>query len=176
MSLCVNTGCKGKAIPSSDICRSCTNQLSLISRMMRKTKTLQNGCIEYFGTKTKNGQLRQISYRGRMWPAARFSYFIHKGNIPIGMVVCHACDYPPCVNINHLFIGSNKDNSRDASQKFRLSHGEKHWARKLSDCEVSEMRTAYSSGMWSFAALSRKYGVSESAASRAIRKITWRHI
>lgn len=40
-------------------------------------------------------------------------------NIPPGMVVCHKCDNPPCINPDHLFVGTLSDNTQDMLQKFR---------------------------------------------------------
>jgi hypothetical protein len=52
--------------------------------------------------------------------AHRFSYQIHKGEIPEGVFVCHSCDIRNCVNPNHLFLGSPKDNWQDGFDKGRI--------------------------------------------------------
>ncbi len=52
--------------------------------------------------------------------AHRVSYTMHKGEIPSGMYVCHTCDNKKCVNPNHLFLGTPKDNWQDGFNKDRI--------------------------------------------------------
>lgn len=51
--------------------------------------------------------------------AHRYMYRLYKGDIPDGMDVCHQCDVRCCVNPNHLFIGTRKDNIQDMWSKGR---------------------------------------------------------
>ena len=64
-------------------------------------------------------------YMGEIKRAHRASWIIHKGPIPDGMYVLHKCDIRECVNPDHLFIGTQKDNMGDRDRKNR-----NYWASK----------------------------------------------
>ena len=52
--------------------------------------------------------------------AHRASYMMHVGPIPKSLYVLHKCDVKECVNPEHLFVGTQKENLVDASRKGRL--------------------------------------------------------
>lgn len=70
------------------------------------------------------GSLNRAGYgtgcvKSRALLAHRFSWTAYVGPIPDGMLICHKCDTPACVNPAHLFLGDHMDNMRDAAQKGR---------------------------------------------------------
>ena len=89
------------------------------TRFNSKIKQMENGCIEFTGGKNKGyGKFYIDEIIGTVF-AHRFSYELEFGKIPDGLIVCHKCDNPSCVNINHLFLGTHKDNSDDKINKGR---------------------------------------------------------
>lgn len=62
------------------------------------------------------GQLRIGSRRSQ---AHRVSYELFVGSIPEGMCICHTCDTPSCINPDHLFAGTHKENTADMIAKGR---------------------------------------------------------
>lgn len=105
------------------------------------------------------GQLA-VDHRHRQ--AHRVAWELTHGPIPAGQCVCHRCDTPPCVNPDHLFLGTQADNIRDAVAKGRLVFA-KH-LRKLTDVQRQAVRATYRRGMTN--QLAAEYGVSRGTIQR----------
>ena len=95
------------------------------------------------GTKNQAGygQLR-IGRNGPSVSVHRLSFMLHKGDIPIGLHVLHTCDNPPCVNPDHLYTGTAKDNAQDCIKRGRRAETHQPHARfrKLTDDQVRDIR------------------------------------
>lgn len=84
-------------------------------------------CWEWLAWRDKDGY-GNTTLSGKFWRANRASYRIYKGKIEDGLHVLHTCANPPCVNPNHLFLGTSKDNVNDMLAKGRGNppKGENH--------------------------------------------------
>lgn len=112
--------------------------------------------------------------------AHRVSWELHFGPIPDGLFVLHYCDNPPCVRPDHLFLGTNTDNLRDASKKGRTGpqlhperyQGENGHRTKLTERDVRDIRRATASQQ----AIAAQYGINPSSVSKIVLRKTWKHI
>jgi hypothetical protein len=77
-----------------------------------------NSCWEWIGNTNKNGY-GTIRFNRKNWLAHRLTFTLLVNDIPKGAVILHACDNPPCVNPNHLFVGTPYDNLMDMHNKGR---------------------------------------------------------
>lgn len=94
---------------------------------------------------------------GRSVRAHRVSWLLKHGSWPpAGLCVLHRCDNPPCVNPDHLFLGTHKDNVHDAMRKGRRHQQD----TKLEGLEISEALALSDTGM-TFEAIGALYGVSK---------------
>lgn len=85
---------------------------------------------------------------GKVERAHRVAWMLFKGPIPEGLLVCHVCDIPLCVNPDHLFVGTHQDNMKDAMEK-RLLAGKRllpNSRPRLNDEMVRKLRFARSKG------------------------------
>jgi len=95
-----------------------------------------SGCWLWLASVDKDGY-GQFLYGKR---AHRYSYEYYNGVIPAGVCVLHKCDNPSCVNPEHLFLGTNRDNINDMVNKGRSLSGIKNPAAKLTEDDVSNIR------------------------------------
>jgi hypothetical protein len=97
------------------------------------------------------------------------------GEIPEDKWVLHKCDNPPCVNPNHLFLGTDQDNANDREAKSRGGSfkGPHPWKRFFSDSEVEGIRKMRDEG-FSFRRIGEQFGCSPSNVLYVCRGDTYR--
>lgn len=79
-----------------------------------------SGCTLWLGSVYGIGY-GKVSWQGRQRPAHRMAWIDAHGSIPNGLLVLHKCDVPSCINVDHLFLGTDADNAADKARKMRTT-------------------------------------------------------
>lgn len=144
-----------------------------------------SGCLLWIGHVSQKGY-GQFHRSGKQISAHRTAYEIFVGPIPDGLLVCHRCDTPSCINPDHLFVGTPSDNIRDMIQKGRgkgknpragkswngARRGERNPRAKISEEQVLTIRADPRPQ----SVIAAEYGISQSAISRIKRRQDWSHL
>lgn len=134
-----------------------------------------DGCWLWAGACHPRGYGKLI-IRNRVEAAHRVSWAIHQAD-PGDLCVLHRCDNPPCVNPEHLFLGTDLDNKKDMFSKRRgvNPRGERHGRTPFTEADVRAIRTRREAGE-SYGALGREYGVTRVAIRNICLKRSWSHV
>lgn len=150
----------------------------LIDRFKSKmSKPNNNGCILWNGAKRIGYGCITICNKGKykLHSAHRISYELFIGKITKNKIVCHKCDNKLCVNPNHLFIGTHKQNTQDMINKKRHSYGEKQGSSKLKTKEVIKIKKMLKKGIYQ-RIIAEKFNVCKSTIYTIKNNINWKHI
>lgn len=125
----------------------------------------RDGCLVYEGSPSR--RYGEIRVGGGMIKTHRYAYEYAYGPILAGLCVCHSCDEPKCVRLEHLFLGTHAENMADMVRKGRQRclSGENNKNAKLTNAAIVLMREARSAGE-PRKALATRFGVSENTVSR----------
>ena len=119
-------------------------------------------CNIWEGAIWSQGRYGMRKFNGKSMGAHRAAWIELNGEIPKGLVVCHKCDNGLCVNPNHLFLGTMKDNMQDCKAKGRLLNGNQKGINnnnsKYSYEQYAQIKKDRESGM-SYLKLKEKYNI-----------------
>lgn len=157
----------------------------LRERLAQKIRKLEH-CWMWLGAKTEQGYGIATLDNGVHTTAHRAMWIAERGQIPKGLHVLHACDMRDCVNVDHLWLGTQKENLQDMVRKNRArksarppkqtipfpSRGERNPRCKLTERGVREIRLLLSQNQ-PRALIMRQYGISRSTLSHISVGRTW---
>lgn len=111
---------------------------------------------------------------GKQWLAHRAFWTAYRGPIPHGLSVLHHCDIRTCINPDHLFLGTYKDNSDDMIAKGRRSRSDGRYNGRaiLTDADVAFIRSTPPGTR----GLAGQFQVTRSAICRARKGFSWNKI
>jgi len=167
----------------------------------------ETGCWIWVGTTDRGwAKYGQFSCYNKNIRAHRAAYELWKLElIPEGMVVRHQCDNPPCVNPDHLILGTYADNTRDMIDRGRQPRGENHWSRfyperiargegshkspppgtqrgsrnagaRLTEADVVEIRRLRAETKLTIKQIAFRYGVYHTTIEAVIYRKNWAHV
>lgn len=135
----------------------------------------QEGCWGWKSFIDSTGSGVLSSKKNRL-SAYRASWIIHCGPIPEGLLVLHKCHNRICTNPEHLYLGTNKDNTRDMMLAGRGNFNQQNSKNaKLNKEKVTLIKSLISQGI-SLTKIARQFLVSRGTIQDIVRKKTWRNI
>ena len=134
-------------------------------------------CHFWSGALTKGGYGKFADGFGSWNLAHRVAYEQKFGKINNGLYACHKCDNRLCVNPDHLFLGTAKNNAadRDAKKRRVPLKGEKHGRNKLKSEQVLEIRSLYSTGSSTWE-LGKRFDVNSKTIRDIVNRKIWSHL
>ena len=143
----------------------------LIVRIKENSIAREDSCIVWTGTKNRAGygMIHFAKMLGEGWEpstsASRAHYMAHHNVIlERNQFVCHKCDNPACVNIDHLFVGTPTENIQDCIKKGRRA--KEYKPHKRVRVHSDELILAIKQARGKLKEVADKYGVSESYVSK----------
>lgn len=142
----------------------------IFERFIRKVNKTEKGCWLWNSAMTTRGYGQFYTYEnGRDKPtrhqANRLAWELFRGPIPEGLFVCHTCDVRHCVNPEHLFLGTPKDNTQDMLKKSRGVQCKP----KLTLEQAEQIRQLYKTGEYSYLQLAKLFNVSVIPIQRVLK-------
>lgn len=130
-----------------------------------------SGCLLWASAVNRKGY-GHMMWRGKTHLAHRVAWACANGPIPAGLLICHRCDVPSCINPDHLFLGTNAANMADmvAKERQAAKSGELNGNAKLSASQAAEIRAATGT----LTDVAARFGISKSMVSLIRRGEAWK--
>lgn len=147
----------------------------LLERFMKYVNiNNDSGCWDWIGNIDHYGYGR-IGFKMKAYRASRASILLFKNIDPGKLFVCHKCDNPKCVNPDHLFVGTQKDNMIDCKSKKRTASGSRNGTSKLKEDDIKIILELARENK-THLEISKIFGVSRSNIGSIINKKRWKHL
>lgn len=135
----------------------------------------KNGCWVWTRAKARRGY-GEFGIGREHFLAHRFILTLKESRCIDGLLACHRCDNPSCVNPDHLWVGTTQENTLDMLKKGRSLKGEDHPMRTLSKDVVVKIRLLYENGGHSHSTLAKMFSICPATVGKILRRERWRHV
>lgn len=138
-----------------------------------------NGCWNWLAALSKGYGVFRVN--GKNVIATRYAWFLIKGeSLPTELNLCHDCpggDNPRCVNPDHLFVGTDKDNVHDMMRKGKMrARGESSGQARVKNDQVIAIRLLYVRNFFGYYRLARLFKISQGEVARIVSGDAWSHL
>lgn len=120
-----------------------------------------SGCLLWLGGYTRHGY-GTLKHKGRFRQVHQWAWELAHGPIPAGKAICHRCDVRGCINVDHLWLGTNAENTADRVLKGRSAHGERSGVSTISVETAKAIRDAEGG----YKRIAKQFSVSRSIVRR----------
>ena len=141
---------------------------AIFSKLRGRYRISPSGCWVWHWSLNTNGY-GFIWHEGRNHYAHRVMWEDTYGPIPAGLFLCHHCDNPACVNLNHLFLGTHADNMGDAGRKGRM-----RGIPKLNELQVRVIRRLRGRCEQRF--IAEVFGIAPQTVLDIVSRKTWKRL
>lgn len=142
------------------------------NNLINRSKKNEKGCLEWQGTKHRQGY-GYIRFQKKNILTHRLSWKLFKGDLDDSVLVCHHCDNPSCINPDHLFLGTYKDNNQDRAKKKRNNTSPYAYTRKLKYDQVLEIRKLSEKGIVQ-KKIAKRFNVNQQCISKILNGKSWK--
>lgn len=144
---------------------------SLACRFWAKVNKSDNDCWLWLANHDREGY-GFIKVNKKMRRATHIAYELTFGEFDRSLFVLHRCDVPACVRPEHLFLGTNKINMIDCSNKGRIAKGSRNGNSKLTSDQVRMIRESSKTQR----ELTKQFNISKGQVYHIQREIHWKGV
>lgn len=142
-----------------------------VARFWAMSEPVPSGCREWTGVLSTNGYGRLHFHRKRYY-AHRLAWKLTYGSLPTEGLILHRCDNRKCCNVDHLYVGDQRQNLRDCYERGRNIRGERVCFAVLKTEEVRQIKRS----MLPTKDLADRFCVSYTTISNIRNGISWKHV
>ncbi len=179
LGLCINHWRRNRLYGSPLALKSHSGQfrgMPAPERFARQFRRTDSGCWNWIaaGDKDGYGSFRGVVGGIPFLKAHRYSYALHNGLFDLSLMVCHKCDNPKCVNPEHLYLGTGKENQQD---KWRKGRGRVPFGEKAKNALLTEAQAkAILSDPRTYSEIASEYNIAASTVGSLKQRISWKHL
>ena len=139
-------------------------------------KVSHPGCLIWLGARNSWGYGTFSMAPQKNINASRAAWILTKGEIPEGMDVLHTCNNKLCCNVEHMYLGTDKENADDRKKAGSVPRGESAWNATLTEAQVKEILARKTGKRGEAAQFAKEYGVKIGAVGAILRGASWKHL